>query len=96
MSKEYTWNKDEEKYFECFLSKLSDEEKKCLKLNRLSTGHIEPYFNSYPPPTPTRPRPTHSMQILKSLYKFETIEGNVDDFIERIDDVITYLRKYCK
>ena len=36
------------------------------------------------------------MQILKSLYKFETIEGNVDDFIERIDDVITYLRKYCK
>ncbi|MCB6265495.1 hypothetical protein LI208_14910 [Longicatena sp. 210702-DFI.1.36] len=96
MSKEYTWNKDEEKYFECFLSKLSDEEKKCLKLNRLSTGHIEPYFNSYPLGKIKLQGRKHSMQILKSLYKFETIEGNVDDFIERIDDVITYLRKYCK
>lgn len=96
MSKEYTWNKDEEQYFECFLSKLSDEEKKCLKLNRLSTGHIEPYFNSYPLGKIKLQGRKHSMQILKSLYKFETIEGNVDDFIERIDDVITYLRKYCK
>lgn len=93
MSKEFTWNKDEEIYFQVFFSKLSDKEKEQITLKRLSTGSIEPYFKSYPLGKIKLQGRKHSMQILKSLYKFEIIEGDVKDFIDRIDDVIKYMRK---
>ena len=32
------------------------------------------------------------MQVLKSLYKCEDIDGSVKDFIERVDDIIKYMR----
>ena len=96
MSKEYTWNKDEEQYFECFLSKLSDEEKKCLKLNRLSTGHIEPYFNSYPLGKIKLQGRKHWMQILKGLYTSKTIEGDVENFITHVSDWEKYIKLHCK
>ena len=95
MSKEFIWNEDEENYFQHFFSKLSDDEKNQIELKRLSTGSIEPYFKSYPLGKIKLQGRKHSMQILKSLYKFERLEGDVNDFIERIDDVIKYMRKYC-
>lgn len=96
MSKEYTWNENEEKYFNTFFSKLTDEEKKYIRLSRLSNGSIEPYFKDYPLGKIKLQGRKHSMQIIKSLYNWETIEGTVNDFIDRIDDVIKYMRKYCK
>lgn len=94
--KEYVWNESEEKYFNVFFSKLTDAEKEQIHLKRLCTGIIEPYFKDYPIGKIKLQGRKHSMQILKSLYKWESIEGTVDDFIDRIDDVIKYMRKYCK
>lgn len=36
------------------------------------------------------------MQIFRSLYKIDIFEGTLDEMIEKQDDVIRYLRKYCK
>ena len=95
-SKKYEVNSDEELYFKKFSLKLSDNENARIVLHRKSDGSLEPYFGSYPLGKIKLQGRKHSMQILKSLYKFDVIEGNVDDFIKRIDDVVLYIRKYCK
>ena len=96
MPKQYTWNDDERNYFQCLDSKLSDIEKKHISLKRLSNGSIETYYKTYPLGKVKLQGRKHSMQILKSLYDYDVIEGNVNDFIDRIDDVLKYMRKYCK
>ena len=92
----YEVNSDEELYFEKLFSKLSDEENKRIILHRMSNGTLETYYKCYPLGKIKLQGKKHYMQILKSLYKFEVIEGTVEDFIKRIDDVILYIRKYCK
>ena len=92
----YEVNSDEELYFEKLYSKLTDWENKCITLHRMSSGAIEPYFGTYPLGKVNLQGKEHSMQVLKSLYRCDVIEGNVEDFIKRIDDVIRYIRKYCK
>lgn len=89
-------NMDEELYFETLYSKLTDAENQKIILHRFSDGKIEPYFNGYPLGKIKLQGRNNYLQILKSLYKYEVIEGSVEDFINRIDDVIMYLRKYCK
>lgn len=95
-TRNFEWKEDEEKYFSVFYSKLTNDENSKIVLYRLSNGSIEPYFNTYPLGKIKLQGRKHSMQILKSLYKWESIEGTIDDFIEKIDDVIKYMRKYCK
>ena len=95
-SKVFEINSDEELYFKTFHSKLTDEENRQIILHRLSNGTIEPYFNGYPLGKVKLCGRKHHMQILKSLYRWDEIEGSVHDFIQRIDDVILYMRKYCK
>lgn len=95
-TKNYIWNSDEQLYFEKFFYKLTPNENEKIILHRLSNGSIEPYFNNYPLGKIKLQGRKHSMQIFKSLYKWEIIGGTVYDFIERIDDVIKYMRKYCE
>ena len=94
--KKFTWNEDEELYFSIFHSKLTEHENSRIILHRLSNGSIEPYFNHYPLGKIKLQGTQHYMQVFKSLYKWKVIDGNVGDFIERIDSVIKYMRKYCK
>ena len=93
--KEFIWNEDEELCFSTLHSKLTDYENSKIVLYRLSNGSIETYFNNYPLGKIKLQGRKHHMQVLKSLYKWEDIYGNVEDFIKRIDDVIKYMRKYC-
>lgn len=95
-TKLYTVNADEELYFEKLSSKLTDTENKHVVLRRMSNGTLETYYGLYPLGKIKLQGRKHYMQILKSLYKFEVIDGTVQDFIERIDDVVLYLRKHCK
>ena len=95
-SKTFEVNSDEELYFEKLYSKLTDAENKKIILYRFSDGSIEPYFNNYPLGKIKLQGRKHYLQILKSLYKWDVIEGSVEDFINRIEDVVLYLRKYCK
>ena len=95
-TKDYSINRDEELYFDRLSEKLSNDENANIVLHRLSNGTLEPYFGTYPLGKIKLQGRKHSMQVLKSLYKFDVIEGTVEDFIERIDDVVLYLRKYCK
>ena len=89
-------NDDEELFFEKLSSKLTDEESKNIILHRLSDGTLEPYFKGQPLGKIKLQGRKHQMQILKSLYKFDVIEGTVQDFIKRMDDVVLYLKKYCR
>lgn len=88
--------KMKENIFNVLGSKLSDIEKKHISLKRLSNGSIETYYKTYPLGKIKLQGRKHSMQILKSLYDYDVIKGNVNDFIDRIDDVLKYMRKYCK
>lgn len=89
-------NSNEELYFNNLFLKLTDEENKRIVIHRMSNGAVEPYYNGYPLGKIKLQGKKHYMQIFKSLYKFDVIEGTVLDFIKRIDDVILYIRKYCK
>ena len=93
--KDFPWNEDEELYFSTFHSRLTDYENSKIILHRLSNGSIEPYFDNYPLGKIKLRGREHHMQVFKSIYKWEDISGNVETFVERIDDVIKYMRKYC-
>ncbi len=36
------------------------------------------------------------MQVIKSLYKFDSFEGNLELFNEKIDFLVSYIRKHLK
>lgn len=95
-TKTFEVNLEEELYFKTFYSKLTNVENQKIILYRFSDGAIEPYFNNYPLGKIKLQGKKHYLQILKSLYKYEVVEGFVKDFINRIDDVVLYLRKYLK
>ena len=95
-TKLYEINADEELFFKTFSLKLTESDNRCIILHRMSNGTLEICFDNYPLGKIKLQGRKQSMQILKSLYKYEVIEGNVKDFIERIDDVILYMKKYCK
>ena len=88
-------NVAEKLFFRTLHSKLTDAENQKIILHRFSNGTIEPYFNNYPLGKIKLQGRNHYLQILKSLYKYEVVEGSVNNFISRIDDVVLYLRKYC-
>ena len=95
-SKIYNVNELEEKYFNSLYSALTNFENEKIILHRFSNGSIEPYFNSFPLGKIKLQGRKHYMQVFKSEFKYENIDGTVDDFILKIPDVIKYLRKYCK
>lgn len=94
-SKIFEVNTDEELYFEKLSSKLTDEENKHIVLRRMSDGTLEPYFKDYPLGKVKLQGRKHYLQILKSTYRFDVVEGTVQDFIKRLDDVVLYIRKHC-
>lgn len=89
-------NSNEQKYFNTFRSKLKPEEQNFLILKRLSNKTIEPYFNTYPIGKVKLTGKKFWMQIFKNIYKIDVFEGTLDEMIEKQDEVIMYLRRYCK
>nr|WP_308742064.1 hypothetical protein [uncultured Anaerocolumna sp.] len=60
----------------------------------MSNGTLSVYFNGYPVGKIKLQGRKHSMQIIKSLYKCDTLEGNINDFILKIDGWILYINKH--
>ncbi len=89
-------NDSEKIFFQIFQSKLTPAEKNLLELKRLSSGAIEPYFNGCPLGKIKLTGRKHYMQICKNLQKVYIFEGNFQEMIEKQDETIKYLRKYCK
>lgn len=65
-----------------------------ISLIRMSNGTLSVYFKGYPVGKIKLQGRKHSMQILKSLYKYDAFEGNINDFIPKIDGWILYINKY--
>lgn len=86
----------EQEFFQVFQDRLTPEEKSQLVLKRLSNGAIEPYIRYYPLGKVKLTGRKHWMQIYKTLIKVEIFEGNLQDMIEKQDETIKYLRKYCR
>lgn len=95
-TKIYSVNPDEELFFDELYARLDESENSHIVLHRFSNGTIEPYYKTYPVGKVKLQGRKHYMQILKSLYKYDEIDGTVQDFIDRLDDMILYLRKRCK
>lgn len=95
-TKIYNVNPDEELFFDELYARLNESENNHIVLYRFSNGSIETYYKTYPLGKVKLQGRKHYMQILKSLYKHDEIDGTVQDFIDRLDDMILYLRRYCK
>lgn len=90
-SKTYDVNELENKFFESLFSKINSEG---FVLVRMSDGTISVELNTYAVGKIKLQGKKHKMQILKSLYKHDMIEGSIDDFIEHQDEWVKYIRKY--
>lgn len=83
---------DEEKhFFTVFYNNLPTNVNKLIKLSRMSDGTISVEYNTYPVGKIKLYGKKHYMQIIKSLYKFETI---YEDFESHIDEWIKYIYKH--
>ena len=83
-------------FFESLYSKLDEKENSKIHLFRMANGTLSVEYSGYPIGKIKLQGRKYSMQILKSLYKFEEIEGSLEDFTERINDWVEYIRKHCK
>lgn len=93
-SKTFEINNLEEQFFEVLYSKLDSKRNNMISLIRMSNGTLSVYFKGYPVGKIKLQGRKHSMQILKSLYKYDAFEGNINDFIPKIDGWILYINKY--
>lgn len=89
-SKKYAITKEEELFFDKLLEK-SVHLKGEFQLFRLSDGTINVSYKTYPVGKIKLQGRKHSMLVLASLYKQNSIEGTMDDFIHGIDDWIKYI-----
>ncbi len=89
-SKNYELTKDEELFFDKLLEK-SVQLKGEFQLSRLSDGTVNVSYKTYPVGKIKLQGRKHSMLVLTSLYKQNSIEGTMDDFIHGIDGWIKYI-----
>lgn len=89
-SKEYDITKEEELFFDKLLEK-SVHLKGEFQLSRLSDGTVNVSYKTYPVGKIKLQGRKHSMLVLTSLYKQNSIEGTMDDFIRGIDGWIKYI-----
>lgn len=85
-----------EEFFRCLSLSLTEQENSRIRLFRMSNGTLSMEYKGCPLGKIKLQGRKHSMQILKSLFDNESIEGNVEDFIQHIPEWIKYLRKHLK
>ena len=95
-SKIFNINCLEKEFFNYLYLKLTDKENAKINLIRMSNGELSAYYSSYPIGRIKLQGRKYYMQILYDLYKFEHIEGSIDEFIPKIDNWITYIRIHLK
>lgn len=89
-SKHYDVTKEEELFFDKLLEK-SGHLKGEFQLSRLSDGTVNVSYKTYPVGKIKLQGRKHSMLVLTNLYKQNSIEGTMDDFIHGIDGWIKYI-----
>jgi hypothetical protein len=89
-SKKYDITKEEEIFFDKLLEK-SSHLKGEFQLSRLSDGTVNVSYKTYPIGKIKLQGRKHSMLVLTSLYKQNSFEGTMDDFIRGIDGWIKYI-----
>ena len=62
----------------------------------MSDGTLSVEYSGYPVGKVKLQGRKHSMQVIKSLYKFDSFEGNLELFNEKIDFLVSYIRKHLK
>jgi uncharacterized membrane protein YjfL (UPF0719 family) len=94
--KEFAVNKLEIALFDCLYSKLTESENGKIKLIRMSNGTLSVEYAGFPIGKVKLQGRKYSMQIIKSLYKSYTVEGDIEQFKEKITEWVEYIRKYLK
>ncbi|WP_102274100.1 hypothetical protein [Cytobacillus massiliigabonensis] len=69
-------------------------ETKSIRLTRMSNKAISVTYNTYPIGKVRLQGRKTWMQILIDLYEYETLEGNLNDYIDGIDHWILYIKKH--
>lgn len=84
-------NEEETHFFKVFYDNLPSDISKLIVLKRLSDKTISVEYKTYPVGKIKLAGRKHYMQIIKSLYKFETI---TDDFENHIGEWVKYIYKH--
>lgn len=92
--KEFAVNDLEIALFDNLSSKLNKQENSQIRLLRMSDGTLSVEYSGYPVGKVKLQGRKHSMQVIKSLYKFDSFEGNIELFNERIENWVDYIRKH--
>lgn len=94
--KEFAVNELEITFFDNLSLKLTEQENSKIRLLRMSDGTLSVEYSGYPVGKVKLQGRKHSMQVIKSLYKFDSFEGNLELFNEKIDFLVSYIRKHLK
>lgn len=92
-SKKYELIKDEELFFDKLLEK-STNLNGVFSLERLSNGTINVSYNRYPIGKIKLQGRKKYIMYLKNLYDPISVEGELEDLINQIDNWIKYIEKY--
>ncbi len=94
--KEFTVNELEIKFFESLSSRLTDQENSKIQLLRMSDGTLSVEYSRYPVGKVKLQGRKCSMHVIKSPYKSECFEVNIEMFNEKIKNWVDYIRKHLK
>ena len=94
-SRVFDVNDLEELFFEKLFSKFQEAKlKNYLNIVRLSNGTLAVDYAGYPIGKIKLQGRTHNMQVIKGLYKHYSIEGDIQDFLPKIDEWVKYVQRY--
>lgn len=92
--KEFTVNELEMDFFNTLYRNLTEQENSKIRLVRMSNGTLEVEYSGYPIGKIKLQGRKHTMQVIKSLYKFSDYEGTTEFLKEKIIDWVEYIHKY--
>lgn len=87
---------EQERYFFNELKLALSTIKRDITAERMSNGVISVYSNSFYVGKIKLSGRKHWMQILRGQTQIKVIDGELDDFIQRIPDWVRYIRIHCK
>lgn len=95
-SDKYTINKDEEEFLNCLTEKIKTKAPiPTFKLERMADGALNVFsFEGIFIGKVRLQKKKHWFMYMKNLDDFETIEGELHDFIPYIDEWIKFIKKY--
>lgn len=97
-SKSYTFkvNELEEQFFNNLYKKLDKDENSKITLERMSNGTLNVQYDSCQIGRIKLQGRKHNMQIIYNEDKIEVANGNIDDFILKIDHWVVYILRNIK